>query len=78
MDWQPIETIDLEMFREDWELRVLTYDGDGDILLAYYSFPDQEDCPGLEGYWSGADGLSEFPGYEPTHWMPLPPPPEAK
>lgn len=75
MEWQLIETCDVEQFRDNWELRVLTFDEDGEILLSYYSHPDPEDGD-LEGYWCGSDGLGEYAGFGPTHWTPLPAPPK--
>jgi hypothetical protein len=61
-DWQPIETAPKD------GTRVLTF-GPDRIVTAYFD-------PGVRGHerefpagWRGA--------FEPTHWMPLPAPPEA-
>lgn len=69
-DWQPIETAPK----------------DGRMLLLVWRDKQQQGLPMvLEGYWYAASDGEAFwwsPGQvswklEPTHWMPLPKPPEV-
>ena len=80
MEWQPIETAPKD------GKAVLLYKPDermvGEYTIAGYwgEWPGHEDgwiaCDGKpQGYYSNVAGGRQ--GY-PTHWMPLPPPPEAK
>jgi len=66
--WQPIATAP-----KDWT-NVISFDpartetNDMGVCLSWF---DTEDC-----FWCTFDG--EFIKIEPTHWMPLPPPPEQE
>jgi hypothetical protein len=63
--WQPIETA--------------PKDGTP-LLFTWYGGPDQDVLPVTSGFWSRVAEYwySEISGArcKPTHWMPLPPPPE--
>lgn len=64
-DWQPIDTAPMDG-------RVIVTDGFVVGEAAYYS--------AYEGWWwAGSHPLDATDGqlaYDPTHWMPLPPPPK--
>lgn len=69
--WQPIETAPIKQFdKEKWfephSPQLLVFDGFFHQIAAYgYTAKGK-------GRWSGRFGI-----IEPTHWMPLPPPPVA-
>ncbi len=76
-DWKPIETAP-----EDCTVPVLVF-----CPKANRGTPSCEvvvmcrDCTGELSYWTNGgpnagDDLYFGPGEEPTHWMPLPPPPK--
>jgi hypothetical protein len=72
MEWQPIETAPIRPFdAKNWfeahSPRVLVVRG-GNIHIATYDYTKK----GV-GRWRTY--LGNF--FEPTHWMPLPPPPEV-
>jgi hypothetical protein len=67
-DWQPIESA--------------PKDGTT-ILLGHASFKPEaawwEYCSWFEGWCSGGFRSDMYgPGFDPTHWMPLPPPPKSE
>jgi hypothetical protein len=73
MEWQPIETAPKDLAwsgnGQNYAARILAYD------------PRQPDALRCRWWWSD-DGASNFiadGGFAafPTHWMPLPPPPEV-
>ena len=70
-EWQPIETATKDRFTE-----VLLFfpwkDGNGSIFIGLWGFPP-EDHPKGGPCW--IDPLDADPLGEPSHWMPLPKPP---
>jgi len=83
MDWLPIETAPKD------GTEILLYRGDGGVLLGRWIAPDafltESELSALvlggvdtdEEDWFGADFVSGYRFDEPpTHWMPLPAPPQ--
>lgn len=67
MDWMPIETAPIPMFdKENWFVS-------GPSVLLFKNYP----VIGSYGYTERGKGRWRTYGriIEPTHWMPLPPPP---
>lgn len=61
---------------ERWEWRPIeTAPKDGTEILVWLSWGDYEITLWENDRWTWEDRLSSQP--EPTHWMPLPPPPDA-
>ena len=84
MKWQPIETAPKD------GTEILLYNEDGNIESGNWveAEPDGTDCMGSDAGWMSFSGFT-FPGRSfgnpdyftkqqapPTHWMPLPEPPE--
>ncbi len=67
-EWQPIGTAPRTAGKE-----ILTYDTDGSILMTVWCDPCEHDDP---GGWEGSDTAQAYSAFTPTHWMPLPDPPE--
>jgi hypothetical protein len=69
MNWQPIETAPM-----DWS-HVLVYDCESAQVAEAYYRQCEDEC----GWYLAGGGPSDEGSklIEPTHWMPLPPAPEA-
>jgi len=79
-EWQSIETAPK---RTDWrhdDARIIATDGNI-VSTSYWSYSSNEWRNESECEDYGYPGEGSCPGHaswKPTHWMPLPPPPEAK
>jgi hypothetical protein len=86
MNWQPIETAPMDGQRiligwwenqdmDNWEIRAGFWDATFDTRLS----TDGEELIRV-GTWTdgcvASFGYEETAEYQPTHWMPLPPPPD--
>lgn len=65
MEWRPIETAP----KDGTELIASRFWGDGSVVAIMHWLPLDGD-----GFWD-SDGWDA--DWEPTHWIPLPPPPKA-
>lgn len=81
MSWQPIYTAP-----KDGTTIMVCSRRDG-ISIAYWLYGQDGNGnvdPKFPQYWALVDGCSDMSGlpppigYLPTHWMPLPPPPDAE
>jgi hypothetical protein len=70
--WQPIETApkDGQQFIGLWRGQVYTVSW----VQYYVKWPHEEGGPTFRGGWSAETWDQHMP-CQPTHWMPLPPPP---
>lgn len=67
-EWQPIETAPRDASE------VLTYSKAADVEMIRNSFFDEEYKEWM--YYTSTCGIENFDAiFNPTHWMPLPPPP---
>ena len=79
MNWQPIETAPKNKAGEFWGPTILVWcDADNLPWPAYWA-QAQKTGDSDQGTWFLADGVGdcEFRRSDITHWMPLPPKPEA-
>ena len=77
MDWQPIETApkdgtQIDVWAKGYRIPDVKWGTPPHVCYGGYC----DSCPTRE-CWYDANGLAldEDSGEEPTHWMPLPPPP---
>lgn len=68
MEWQPIETAP-----KDRRSRLVWCPENKNVYCVYWEAPKEQPCLGKWAYFGGTN--SELID-EPTHWMPLPNPPE--
>jgi hypothetical protein len=81
MDWQPIETAPKDgtrvlVWASKWagEIAGVINEAQGSCRIAYYT-NGQSDYSG--DWWNDDVGDAYSTWCQPTHWMPLPPPPYA-
>jgi Protein of unknown function (DUF551) len=67
-NWQSIETAP-----KDWQTIILYSSETGEVFAGYYAPKD-----GGSDRWEAHYIQDEMSPENPTHWMPLPPPPNAK
>lgn len=61
-EWQPISTAPKD------GTEIIVFRNDAGVFCAF--FHEETEC------WFSADGLDDITDDMPTHWMPLPPPPQ--